>query len=219
MNMSGAAQCPLFANIDENQFKSLSVCLAATVRGYHKDECIFWAGNKINSVGVVLAGGVHVLQEDFWGRRMILTHIGPGGLFGAAFSCAQHGILPFTVTASEPSEILLLNLQKIMTTCESSCVFHTQLIMNLVQILSQKYISLTQKVNYLSQKSIRNKLLSFLSEQAVQTGSNIIKIPFSRQELADYLYVDRSALSRELSAMQSEGLLRYSKRKFELLNP
>lgn len=219
MNMTHIAQCLLFANIDAHQFTTIVECLTATEHIYQKDECIFLTGDKVHSVGVVLSGGVHVLQEDFWGRRMILSHAEPGGVFGAAFSCVQQETLSYTVEASEDSEILLLNLQKLMTSCTPSCTFRTLLTMNLVQLLSQKYVQLTQKVTHLSQKNIRNKLLSFLSSEALRTGTSKVDLYFNRQELADYLYVDRSALSRELAAMQAEGLLHYEKNYFELLRP
>lgn len=211
------AKSPLFTGIEETQIESLLSCLSAVKRFYRKGEFVFMAGEKPASIGIVLSGGVRVLQEDFWGRRMILAHIHPGGLFAEAFSCAKKDLLPISVVASEDSEILLIDYRKIVTTCSSACVFHARLIMNMMRILAEKNILLTQKMEHLSKRTTREKLLSFLSAQAVLSGNETtIKIPFNRQELADYLCVDRSALSRELGAMQSEGLLTYEKNRFKL---
>ena len=209
-------RCPLFAGIEANQLDSLLDCLTAVKRIYRKDEFIFTAGGKATSVGVVVSGGVHVLQEDFWGHRVILAHIGLGGLFGEAFSCAGKGMLPVSVTASETTEVMLIDYRKIATTCSSACVFHMQLIKNMMRILAEKNILLTQKIEHLAKRTTRDKLLAFLSSQAMIAGTDTVVIPFNRQELADYLAVDRSALSRELGAMQAEGLLNYDKNRFEL---
>ena len=214
--LESTLRCPLFAGIEADRMHSLLDCLAAATRVYHKEEFIFMAGDKATSVGVVLSGGVHVLQEDFWGHRMILAHIGPGGLFGEAFSCAGKDMLPISVMASETTEVMLINYRKIVTTCSSACVFHMQLIKNMLRILAEKNILLTQKMEYLAKRTTRDKLLAFLSSQAMLTKTHTVEIPFNRQELADYLGVDRSALSRELGTMQAQGLLKYEKNRFEL---
>ena len=208
---------PLFRDIEENQLESLLGCLTAARQAYVKDEFIFMAENKAVSVGIVLTGGVYVIQEDFWGNRAILAHIEPGGLFGEAFSCAEVDKLPVSVIAAENSEIMLIDYRKIAMSCTSACVFHTRLIKNMLRILAEKNIMMTRKMEHLSKRTTREKLLSFLSHQAVTTKSSMVVIPFNRQELADYLCVDRSALSRELSLMRNEGLIRYDKNRFELL--
>lgn len=210
---------PLFEGIDESQLDSLLACLEAVKHQYRKDEFIFVAGGKATLVGIVLSGGVRVLQEDFWGHRAILAHIEPGGLFGEAFSCAEKDALPVSVIASEASEILLINYRRIVSTCSSACGFHARLVMNMMRILAEKNILLTRKIEHLSKRTTRDKLLSFLSAQAGYAKNATVEVPFNRQELADYLCVDRSALSRELGAMQDEGLIRYDKNSFELIRP
>jgi len=217
MNAMAIKKCPLFAGIEDDQLESLLYCLTAAKRVYIKDEFIFRADNKAVSVGIVISGGVRVIQEDFWGNRAILAHIGPGGLFGEAFSCAGTDRLPVSVVASEKSEVMMVDYRKIVTACTSACVFHTRLVMNMLRILAEKNIMLTRKIEHLSLRTIRERLLSFLSVQAVQAKSDVVEIPFNRQELADYLCVDRSALSRELGLMQNEGILHYDKNRFELL--
>lgn len=210
-------QCPLFADIDEGQLTALLGCLSAATRSFQKDDFVFLAGNKATSIGIVLSGGVRVVQEDFWGHRMILSHVGPSGLFAEAFSCAGQQTLPVSVVAAELSDVMLVDYKKIISTCTNTCIFHAQLILNMMRILAEKNIQLTRKMEFLSKRTTREKLLAFLSAQAQPAGNNVVEIPFNRQELADFLCVDRSALSRELGAMQDEGLLRFDKNKFELL--
>ena len=165
----------------------------------------------------MLTGNVHVIQEDFWGNRTILANIEPGELFGEAFSCAGLDKLPVSVLAVQDSEVLMIDYRKIITTCSSSCVFHTALIHNMLRILADKNVMLTQKMELLTKNTTREKLLAYLSLQAQQAGSTKFNIPFNRQGLADYLSVDRSAMSAELSKMQKDGVLVYKKNRFELL--
>ncbi|GHV49629.1 Crp/Fnr family transcriptional regulator [Synergistales bacterium] len=175
------------------------------------------AGEDVTAIGIVLSGGVHVLQEDFWGSRAILSHVAPGELFAEAFSCAGVGSLPVSVITTEPSEILFLDYKRVATTCSSSCAFHTGLIKNMMQILAGGNVMLTQKIEHLTRHTTREKLLSYLSEQARQAGQSAFEVPFNRQELADYLSVDRSAMSSELCKMRDDGILRFCKNHFELL--
>lgn len=209
--------CPLFAGIEKEQIHSLLQCLTAKHSVYKKDGFIFRADERARYVGIVLAGGANVIQEDFWGNRTILTHVGVGELFGEAFSCAEIDRLPVSVIATQPSQILLIDYRKIVTVCSCACVFHSQLISNMLRILANKNIFLTQKMGHLSKRSTREKVLAFLSAKAVDAKDNHILIPFDRQELADYLCVERAALSRELSAMKKDGLLTYHKNRFTLL--
>ena len=208
MNESILMRCPLFADIEQGTLASLLQCLSARETACPKEALIFLAGERPESVGILLSGGAHVVHEDFWGNRTILAHIQPGDLFGEAFSCAGTEKLPVSVAAVEPSTFLLINVRKILTTCSTTCAHHAGLIKNMVHILAQKNVQLTEKMEHLTRRTTRDKLLSYLSALAVEAGRNVVTPPFNRQELADYLAVDRSALSRELSRMQDEGLLR-----------
>lgn len=191
-------------------------CLSAIQRMYAKNSLVFAAGTPAESVGVVLSGRVDIVQEDFWGSASILARLEPGDLFGEAFSSAQVVSLPVSVIAVEDSEILLLDYQRILTTCTGACKFHDQLIANMLKVLAQKNIALTQKMEHLTRRTTREKLLSYLSTQALRAGSNAFTIPFNRQELSAYLAVDRSAMSSELGRMQREGLLTFDKNHFTL---
>lgn len=216
MDLLALEKCPLFAGIEKDEVRALLSCLRARQSHYDKDGFIFRAEEPASHVGIVLTGGVNVMQEDFWGNRTILTHVGPGELFGEAFSCAEVEKLPVNVIAAVPSDVLLIDYRKIITTCSSACAFHSQLISNMLQILANKNIMLTRKMGYLSQRTMREKLLAFLSAQAMQQNSHEIIIPYNRQELADFLCVERSSLSRELSLMKKDGLLEYEKSWFKL---
>ena len=210
-------QCPLFDGIKELNLKSLLNCLMATRRSCQKNEFVFSAGEVVQSVAIVLSGGVHILQEDYWGNRTILAHIPPGELFGEAFSCAETDSVPVSVIAVEKTEVLLIDYKRIVTTCSSSCAFHLALIQNMLKLLAQKNIMLTQKMEIVTQRTTRERLLAYLSVQAVKAGKNRFTIPFNRQQLADYLSVERSAMSAELSRMQADGLISTNRSEFELL--
>lgn len=209
-------KCPLFAGIDETQLNSLFSCLNAKETTYQKEEFVFRVDEPAAMVGVVLSGSVNVVQEDFWGNRTILTHVGPAELFGEAFSCAEIDRFPVSAVATETSVVLLLDYRKIITVCSPACVFHATLISNMLRLLANKNILLTRKIEYMSKRTTQEKVLSFLSAQAVQAKSKEVVIPFNRQELADYLGVERSALSRVLMKMKKEGLLEYEKNWFLL---
>ena len=193
-------------------------CLGASRKTYDKNGFIFLSGETVRYTGIVISGAIHVLSEDFWGRRVILTRIGPGGLFGEAFACAGIENFLVSVIAAETTVVLFLDCGKIFTLCSSACTFHADLLKNLTRILAEKNVMLMQKLEHITQRTTREKLLSYLSEQARRAGDSTFDIPFSREELACYLSVERSAMSAELSRMRADGLLRYQKNHFELLN-
>ena len=209
-------RCPLFDGIGAEDFEAVMGCLAMTRRAYGDGDRVFREGERDAAVGIVLSGGVRVLHEDFWGRRTILAQHGEGELFAESLACAGEP-LPFDVTALGETEIMLGDYHKIFTPCSNTCAFHGRLALNMARLLAQKSVRLTMKLRHLSCRGTREKLLSFLSAQARQAGGDTVAIPFNRQELADYLGVDRSALSRELGAMRREGLLEFEKNRFRLL--
>lgn len=215
-NISLLKKCPLFNGVSETELDSLLGCLSTAWKSYKKGAFIFQQEDKVSSVGIVLSGSVHILQEDYWGNRTIFANIGQSGLFGEAFSCVETEKMPVSAIAAEASEIVFIGYRKIIATCPNTCAFHARLIKNMIHIIAGKNIMLMRKMEFLSRRSIREKLLSYLSDRAYQSKSNVFSIPFSRQELADYLCIDRSALSREMGIIQSEGLLRFNRNNFEL---
>jgi CRP-like cAMP-binding protein len=209
--------CALFSGIAPDQLLTLLTCLNAQQRWYRKGAFILRVGNPAREVCVVLAGSTHVIQEDYWGNRSIINRCAPGDPFAESFCCAQSKSLPVSVVAATACRVLFLDYQRVIGVCTSVCGFHNRLVGNMLHVLAVKGVALTQKLEDVTQRSTQEKLRSYLSRQALQTGGNSFTIPFNRQELADYLSVERSALSNVLSHMARAGLLRYHKNRFELL--
>jgi len=207
----------LFAGIKEEEILPMLDCLSATVAKYKKQQFIFREGEPVRNTGLLLSGMIHVIKEDFWGNRTILTEIKPGQLFAETYACMQSEPMESSVMAVEECHVMWLNCRKIITVCSSNCVFHNRLIGNLLRILAGKNLALTRKMEHLTKRTTREKLLSYLSEQAQLKESSEFDIPFNRQQLADYLSVDRSAMSSELGRMKKDGLLDFSKNHFILL--
>jgi CRP-like cAMP-binding protein len=207
----------LFEGLAPGEIEKLLDCLSARARKFEKDEYIFMEGDEISSVGIVLSGAVHVVQDDYWGNRAIVARIAPGDLFAEAFSCGGIEKLPVSVIAAEKTEVLLINFKKIIATCPSACSFHAKLISNMVGELARKNIRLMKKMEHITRRTTRDKLLSYLGARARQAKNKAFQIPFNREELAEYLSVDRSAMSAELCRMRDEGILSFHKNSFEIL--
>jgi CRP-like cAMP-binding protein len=207
----------LFSGIGEKEIAQMLGCLSAERRKYGKDEFVFRCGESVGSVGFVLSGGVNVVKEDYWGNRNIVAAVPPGETFAESYACAGGVPLGVSVQASQDSEVLLMDLRKILTVCSSACVFHARLVRNLVSLLASRNLLMNEKLTHLTQRSTREKLLSYLSAESARRHSPEFEIPFDRQELADYLSVDRSAMSNELSKMRAEGILEYRRNRFRLL--
>jgi CRP-like cAMP-binding protein len=206
----------LFSGINEGDLERLLRCLSAVSTVYEKNDFIFLAGEAVSSVGLVLSGSVNVIKEDFWGSRSIIAKLHSGELFAESFSCAKVKAIPVSVVAAEKCEVMLIKYPGIVRTCVSSCQFHNTLIQNMLNITASKNIKLTQKIEYMTKKTTKEKLLAYLSARALEAGGSSFDIPFNRQELADYLSVDRSAMSNVLCKMRDEGLLKFNKNHFEL---
>lgn len=214
--MESLDKCPLFWRIEKAEQKAVLSCLKARQRGYIKGAYILASGEITKQFGIVLSGRISIIEVDFWGNRNILARVGTGGMFAEAFACTGNHKLTVSVEADESCEVLFLDAGQMLTPCEKGCSFHGQLIRNMIGILAQKNQMLTQKMAHITKRSTRAKLLSFLSEQAGEAGGPCFTIPFNRQELADYLSVDRSALSSELGRLKKDGFLDFHKNQFEL---
>lgn len=206
----------LFKGIEASDLQALLSCLQASIRTYEKGQFIQQAGDAVTQIGVVLKGVVEVIQEDVLGRKSILTSIGRSGIFGEAIVTAQLEESPVSVVASQDAAICFLNYNEMVGMCGENCIFHTRLIQNMLGIMARKTLLLSKKLNYALMRNIRDKITAYLLDEFERKGKKIILLPYNREELADYLSVDRSALSRELSKMKQEGLLRYRKNEFIL---
>ena len=210
-------KCGLFAGIAEEQLLTMLSCLGAVLRSYDKNQPVLSEGDAPDRIGVVLTGAVQIVRVDYNGNRSILTELLPGQMFGESFACADVPKIPVNVTATENSEVLLLDAKHILHVCSNACGFHNQLIYNLMKLVATKNLILNQKLEIMSKRSTREKLMTYLMLQAKQQGDNSFTVLFDRQELADYLEVDRSGLSSEISKLRKEGVLECKKNHFTLL--
>ena len=210
-------KCPLFYNIEDEDLLRMLTCLGARVDLFDKKYTVFAEGSSARHIGIVLSGSVQVIQVDYYGNRSILSVIGEGELFAEAFACAEIKEIPVSIIADEPSEIMLIDSSHILHTCQNNCGFHQQLIFNLMKDLALKTIAFHQRIEITSKRTTRDKLLAYLTLQSKKAGSDRFDIPLDRQELADYLEVERSGLSAEISKMRREGIIENRKNHFELL--
>lgn len=209
-------KCPLFLNIEEEQLLKMLHCLGAKIEFFDKKYTVMSEGIPAKYIGIVLSGSVQVMQIDYFGNRTILDNIESTQIFAHAFACAEIPLMPVSVIANEPSEIMFIDCGHILHTCSNNCGFHQQLIFNLMKDLATRTLIFHQKIEITSKRTTREKLLTYLTFQAKKFGSYSFKIPFDRQELADYLEVDRSGLSAEISKLRKEGVLDSNKSFFEL---
>lgn len=192
-------------------------CLGATERKYGKNDVIMLAGTKVTSVGVLIEGSAQITRDDADGNRAILSELEKADLFAEAYVAAGSLEVPITVVATSDCRILWIPFNKIVGVCSSACGFHKQLVQNMLRVIAQKNILMNEKMRILSCKTTKEKLMTYLSDYSERVGKNKFKIPFSRNELADFLSVDRSAMSRELGKLRDEGYLNFHKNEFELL--
>ena len=214
--LSTIRSAPLFSGVSEAELMAMLACLKAEKKDFPKEAFVLRAGDTAESIGLVLTGTVLVIQEDIWGNRNILSKAGLGQTFAAAYACAPGSRLNVSVVAETPVTVLFLNVKRILTVCPSACSYHNRIIRNLLGELAGKNLQFSEKLTHVGQRSTRSKIMSYLSAEAQRLGTYELDIPFSRQQLADYLEVDRSALSAELGKMKKEGLLDFWKNQFVL---
>ena len=210
-------KCPLFDGISDDALQKLLPCLGARIEHLDKKQTIFAEGCPARHVGIVLSGSVQMVKNNYDGSRSIVFCAERSELFGESFACADMAELPISIVAAEKSEIMLIDCHHILHACSNACGFHQQMIFNLMRNLAVKNLAFHQKIEVTSKRSTREKLLSYLSIQAQKAHAKSFRIPFDRQELADYLEVERSGLSSEIGKLKREGILDCEKNFFELL--
>lgn len=208
----------LFKNINDNEIETLLKSSFVRIKNYNNNETVFMSGNIAKFIGIVVFGQVEVIQEDFYGNKNIIAHINKGEIFGEAFACSETQSLPISVFTSQPSEIILINYRELFSSDLTPETMHLKLSHNMLKIMANKNLILNQKIRLLTKRTTQEKLLAYLSTQAEKTGSNSFSIPFNRQELADYLSVERSAMSAQLCKLRDKGILDFHKNKFVLKN-
>lgn len=207
----------VFHGIREEELPAMLDCLGSFRKSYQKGESILLESNEVRNVGVVLSGTVHMVKEDAEGYQTLLVTTKEGELFGESFSCGSCLDARVSFFAATPCTVLFLPFYKIIHSCKMSCVFHHRLIENMVRLIGDKNVRLMQKIEVISKKTLREKIMAYLYNQSVEQQSRSFTIPLGRLELAEYLCADRSALTRELSYMERDGLIRYNKNHFQIL--
>lgn len=206
----------LFSGISENELTSMLSCLDTRKEDFPKKAFVLRAGDTVGSIGIVLSGSVLIIQEDIWGNWNILSKAEPGQTFAAVYACAPGSRLNVSVIAETPVTVMFLNVKRILNVCPSACSHHSRIIRNLLGELAEKNLRFNEKLTHMGQRTTRSKIMSYLSAEAQRLGKYEFDVPFSRQQLADYLGVERSGLSLELGKMRSEGLLDFRKSHFVL---
>lgn len=207
---------PLFSGISQEKREAMLACLGARVRTVRKGEFLVLAQDEVNYIGIVLSGEVHMIHEDRWGDKAVLAVIRSGGLFGETFVCGTVLQSIVTFQAVKNTQFLVLPFQKVLHICTNACPFHFQLIENMLRLMADKNAQLLTKLEVVSKKKLRKKLLTYFSFQSEQAGSQTFTIPLTWTQLADYLCADRTAVARELAHMKDEGLIEIDQQRVTL---
>ena len=208
----------LFSGVGEDDIEAMLNCLSAKLSTYKKGEYVLREGEYIDNIMILASGSLNIQKDDFWGNRNIINHISAGEMFGEAYVAPNSGPIMNDVIALEDSDVMFFDFRKILTVCSSTCKFHTTVVQNLFFAISEKNRQLVQKLGHMSKRTTREKLISYLSEEAKRNNSSTFTIPFNRQQLADFLCVDRSAMSNELCKMRDDGLLTFERSSFKLIS-
>lgn len=212
-----ALRSPLFSGISPEERTTMLSCIGYHISTFQKGDIIAFEEEHIQHIGILLSGAVDMVKEDLWGNRTMLVRLRRDELFGETFVCGEDSTSVVTFVVSENAEILFLPFDRVMRSCTMACKFHHQLIENMVRVIANKNRELMRKVEVVSKRTIREKLLAYLSLQAQAQETRYFEIPLGRVELAEYLCVDRSALTRELASMKADGLIDYDKNCFRIL--
>lgn len=210
-------RCALFENIEDQSLLSLLGCIGARVESFEKKYTVLAEGSPARYICILLSGAVQVVQNDYYGNRSILTEVSPAEMFAEEFACSETESIPVSVVAIEPSRVMLVDCRRVLHSCSNACGCHQQMIYNLMRDLAEKTIVFHRRIEITSKRSTREKLMTYLMQCAQKAGKRSFEIPFDRQELADYLEVDRSGLSAEIGKMKRDGLLENRKNRFTLL--
>jgi len=210
--------CALFRQIEEVDLGNLLKCLGAQVKKYQAEDYVFIAGDEVNYVGIILVGIVEILKENLAGNKHIVAFLGPSHMFAEGIVCTDKRISPVTVRIKETAEILWIPYERVVKSCGNSCTFHVRLIQNMMMVLGEKNLTLNKKLELLTLKGMREKIASYLLNEAAEQSSHTFQIMLNRTELADYLNVSRTSMCRELTRMKDEGLLDFYGSSFKLLD-
>lgn len=207
---------PLFDGINREDRKAVLGCIGYHIGTFRKGDIVAFEEENIRHIGILLSGSVDMVKEDLWGNKTMLVRARKDEMFGETFACGEDNLSVVTFVVSEDAEILFIPFDRVMHSCTMACEFHHRLVENMVHIIANKNRDLMRKVEVVSKRTIREKLLAYLSIQAQVQESRYVEIPLGRVELAEYLCVDRSALTRELAKMKEENILDFEKNCFRI---
>lgn len=210
-------KCPLFKGVANEDLPIMLDCLDAKAVRFAKRETILAEGSPAENIGILLSGSAQIIRMDYFGNRSIVSSLEPAALFGESFACAGVREMPVSVVAAEDCTVLFVDCLRVTQSCGRACGFHQQMIYNLLHILAAKNLAFHRKIEITSKRTTREKLLAYLQDEARRQNSSSVTIPYDRQALADYLEVDRSGLSAEISKLRKEGVLESDKNHFRLL--
>lgn len=216
-NIDFLMKLPIFYNLKNEEIINILNFFNYSKENFEKNNFIFEIGKPISKIGIILSGEINIIKEDFWGNRNILNKFKSGEIFGEVFALAKVSPNNILVETSQNSKILFLDLANFSIDNENNSNEILKFLSNIFKISLKKNILFTEKLEHITKKTIREKIISYLSTEALKNRSNSFFIKFDRQELADYLFVERSALSRELSSMKKDGLIEYNKNHFTLI--
>jgi len=208
---------PLFEGIAPEDREAMMGCIGYYVGSFRKGDVVAFEDEHIRQIGIVLSGSVDMIKEDLWGNKNLLLRMRRDEMFGETFACGNDQLSLVTFVVAQDAKILFIPFDRVMRSCTMACVFHHRLIENMVRIIANKNRDLLRKLEVISRRTIRERLLAYLSVQAQVQGKRYFEIPFGRVELAEYLCVDRSTLTRELAKMKEEGLIDYDRNCFRIL--
>ena len=216
-NFINEVKSPLFDGIDPQDRQAMLGCIGYHIGSFRKGDIVAFEDENIKHIGIMLSGSVDMIKEDIWGGKTMLLRVKKDEMFGETFACGEDNQSVVTFMVSEDARILFIPFDRVMHSCTMACRFHHRLVENMVHIIANKNRDLMRKVEVVSKRTIREKLLAYLSIQAQTQESRYFEIPLGRVELAEYLCVDRSALTRELVKMKEDGLIDYDRNCFRML--
>ena len=207
---------PLFSGISYESYLAMYHCFQAVNRSYRPEEVICDFSSDCSAVGIVERGEAALIRIDENGVETVMETLGPGGVFGKNLAFAGSRLDSLEVVCRTPCEVLFINYSHILKRCENACTHHSVLVQNMLRLMADKAQALSERIDVLSRRSIREKLLCYFRQLAEKSGGNTFTLPFSLSTMADYIATDRSAMMRELKRLREEEIVFSDGRKFTL---
>jgi len=207
----------LFQNIEGDEYESLISCLSPQVKRFSKNEILLLAGDFVNHIGIILTGTASAYLEHVSGSRALISNLSAMSVFGEILVSTRAHKSPVTIYATSDITAAFIEYKKINSTCATACAAHRILLHNMLQTIGDKYFYLFDRIAILREKTLRSKIMAYLYTLSDSGKTATVKIPFSKTMLADYLLANRSALSKELRKMESDGLITVNNRDVELV--